>query len=108
MWDTGKVLRDKCIAVTTHIRKKKFLKSVISASTLRNLKKKSKLNQGIKVRQKEGNKKILEQKLMNKKKNNREIYETKSCLPGINKIEECIGRIIKGKRDREKKISNIR
>ena len=87
MWDTGKILRDKCIAVTTTIRKKKVLKSVTSASTLRNLKKKSKLNQGIKERQKEGNKKILEQKLMNKMKNNREIYETKSCLPGINKLK---------------------
>ena len=75
-----------------------------SASTLRNLKKKSKFNQGIKVRQKEGNKKkILEQNLMNRKKTNREVCETKSCLPGINKIEECIGRIIKGKRDKENK-----
>lgn len=45
-----------------------------------------------------------------KQKNNREINETKSCLPEINKIEECLSRIIreKKKKTEKTKISNIR
>lgn len=55
MWDAAKaVLGDKCTVVTTYIRMKKVLKSMTSASTLRNFKEKSKLNQVIKV---EGRKK---------------------------------------------------
>lgn len=47
---TTAVHRDKCTVVTTYIRKKKVLRSRTSTSTLRNLKKKSKLNEGIKAK----------------------------------------------------------
>lgn len=56
----------------THVRKKKVLKFQTSASNFKKLKKKSKFNQGIKVRKRRKEiKKILEQKLMNRKKSTR-------------------------------------
>ena len=37
LWDTAKaVLREKCVALNTNVKKKKYLKTMTSASTLRN------------------------------------------------------------------------